>query len=183
MEEMKGCYLLRVEQPPDDDGDWPNFPDRVQQVFVYATDDELIEFMTNDDETIKNNVRYNDKGKKVFDVECYNKIDVGRTVFSDKAKRSAEYSDVRYLFDGEEFHQLFDKNADIHKIYMQCQLAQHCRWHQEQTVDYMYAECMKAMLEFHANGDQYPGYDPDFEMPTPEQIEQLKKKLGITSEN
>src|SRR5574343_1405570 len=112
--------------------------------------------MSNPTELIKNNVKYDAEGNKVFDVHRYNKIDVGRTVFSNKAKRQEKYSDIQYLFDGEEFRNLFTSVGDVQHIYMQCQIAQHCRWiaeehPEEASTEYVYAECLKAILEFEQN--------------------------------
>ena len=182
-EELRGCYLLDAEQPPDDDNDWPNFTDPVQKIFVYATENEFLEFMSNDTPDIEKNVKYDDEGYKVFDVHRYHNVDAARIVFSNKEKRQAKYSNMRFLFNGEEFDSLFNSSAGVESIYMQCQLAQHCRWNQEQSMDLQYAECLEAAIEFEESGGKYPGYDEKFRMPTPEDIEILKKQLGIKDED
>lgn len=182
--DLNGCYLLKAEQPPDDDNDWPNFTDPVQLIFVYATNGEFLEFMSNDTPDIERNVKYDAEGYKVFDVDRPFKVDAARTIFSNKQKRQEKYSEIKYLFDGEEFRKLFTANGEINEIYMQCQIAQHCRWNYEkQPVDQMYAECLQAIIDFELKGKKYPGYDEKFRMPTPEDIEIMKKRLGITDEN
>lgn len=177
---MKGLYLLTAEQPPDDDKDFPKLQDRWQQIVVYATEGDFIEFLTNDDETITNNVKLDKNGNKIFEIERYNEVDGGRIVFSNKEERFKVYKDIKFLFDGEIFSELFKSAAEIDEIYMQTQTAQHCRWNQHQPLNEMYTECMEAIIEFNTVLDKkYPGYDPNFKMPSPEEIERLKVKLGI----
>jgi hypothetical protein len=143
--------------------------------------------MSNPTKLIQDNVKYDAEGYKVFDVNRYCKVDVSRTVFSNKTKRQEKYSDIQYLFDGDEFKNLFTSVGDVEHIYMQCQIAQHCRWiaeevPEESSSEFVYAECLKAILEFEQNNKKYPGYDEKFKMPTPEDIEQMKRELGIKNE-
>lgn len=174
--DLLGMYLLKAEMPPDDDNDWPMFTDPIQEIVVYATGKELIEMVSHDDETIANNVEYDANGKKVFNIDKYQLVDAGVTSYVNIVERQKAYSDIRPLFDGDEFRELFAESSEIDAKYMQLQIGQHIRWHHhEEDNDVMYAKCMKEILEFKKNGNKYPGYDPDFKMPSPEEIEEMRK--------
>jgi hypothetical protein len=169
---LRGCYLVSAKWPFEEDiEDGLTDGNEQEEIFVYATKNEIFEFICASDEEIANNA------KRPYGQY---KVDSSRTCFQGDA-RLADYSNIRFLFNSEELKNLFNEKNSVDAMYMQCSIAQFCRWHQEVPKVGMFAECLKAIEEFRANGSKYPGYEPNFETSTPEDIERIKKELGIVS--
>ena len=148
---MKGCYLVTVCN---------------EEIFVYATENELIEISTLDSDSFAKFPRDE------------NVIDAKRCVHFDKHKRITKYNNIKFLFDAPEFENLFEAQTNEEKFQMQIAIAQHCRWNQNQSRTEMFTECINVITEFNDNNERYPGYDDKFRMPTPEDIEIMKKRMS-----
>lgn len=173
---MKGCYLVKCQKFNDPKDSFST--DVTGEIFVYASDNFLVEFRSNSDKEIEENKSYDADGNAIFNID--QRVDCDRAFYPGKANRLNDYTEVKFLFDNEPISSIFNiEKPDVDYIYMQCMIAQHCTWHQETSLEEMVNECMKVAMEFHANDNKYPYYDPNFKMPSPEEIELLKKKLGI----
>lgn len=148
---MKGCYLVTIYD---------------EEIFVYATENELIEISTLDSDSFA-------KFPKDENV-----IDAKRCVNFNKNKRITEYNNIKFLFDAPEFEDIFEAQTNEEKLQMQIAIAQHCRWNQNQSRTEMFTECINVILDFFNNSNKYPGYNDKFRMPTPEDIEIMKKKMS-----
>ena len=145
--------------------------------FVCVTENKIYDFLTMSEEDIMNNVKYDESGKKVYDVNKYNKLDVSRTVFPNTIEVLKNYSNIKDITVHEDISIVFDdddKNVDV--VYMQCHVASNtinC-FDDPELEPYL----LKSVHDYMATGNKYPGHDPDFKMPSPKEIEEMRNALN-----